>query len=815
MAIEKLPEFRNINWDYKDQHDTFVGRGLHLNMLNDQLSMVIDNVNNLVENPQSYTFENGLTETDGVVRIGSPLSGASTIHFDDWCYLNMPAPYQYIFTVSSATGSGGSHTRVTQEYSLWSIQCGDEPKDDTSTIYHRISAGTSATDVGLMRNTGSWLYSRFYLTTTSMLVQDNINTKGLIYESDYSAAGVLDDRWIPDYGAVKAYADSVGGGSYTFSSGLTESGGTVTLGGTLTQGASITTNPGNPFRIYELEVGYSSLVSSEAGEFKVNSVNGASLNLNLGSSLLYLKASTATFGYHTTSINYKMIEITNTTMTVTDAKELKGLVYAADYDTNGVLDDNWIPSYRAVKAYADSVGGGTPVSFGTAQYQIPYTNTTTNDFDYNADFVYAAGLLRVGPSDNNASLTSSTIYVIKGDSFGYSTYDSQNWGDVAGISNLIKFTKTGGTYSAPTAAPTDATIVRTTYQVWDGTNTRTAGSFYVNVDGAVATDNFNTEMEWFLKIGASASALRMRLSSTGLRLGGYGSGTITGTPTYNLAVDATGNIIETSISGGGTVTEVTSSTTNQLTVANGTTTPALTVVTGAVTNGGTALATGDQIYDFVIGLGYSTTVGTVTSVSGTGTVDGITLSGTVTSSGSLTLGGNISVSSATGVLPVSHGGTGLSTIGVNYILTGNGTSAMTAEANLTFSGSTLAVTGAITATGEITAYSSDERLKTNIKRITNPVGKVKRLYGVTYEWRQDVCNRVGFVPAHEVETGMIAQNLGSVIKDAVSFAPFDRDYHGNSISGEDYLTVKLDKSIPLIIEALKEVIGRLEKLENN
>lgn len=56
--------------------------------------------------------------------------------------------------------------------------------------------------------------------------------------------------------------------------------------------------------------------------------------------------------------------------------------------------------------------------------------------------------------------------------------------------------------------------------------------------------------------------------------------------------------------GSGTVTEVTSSTTNQLTVANGTTTPALSIVTAAVTNGGTGLATGDQIYDFVTGLGY-------------------------------------------------------------------------------------------------------------------------------------------------------------------------------------------------------------------
>ena len=55
---------------------------------------------------------------------------------------------------------------------------------------------------------------------------------------------------------------------------------------------------------------------------------------------------------------------------------------------------------------------------------------------------------------------------------------------------------------------------------------------------------------------------------------------------------------------GGTVTNVSSATTGQLTVSNGTTTPVLSIVTAAVTNGGSALATGDQIYDFVTGLGY-------------------------------------------------------------------------------------------------------------------------------------------------------------------------------------------------------------------
>lgn len=58
---------------------------------------------------------------------------------------------------------------------------------------------------------------------------------------------------------------------------------------------------------------------------------------------------------------------------------------------------------------------------------------------------------------------------------------------------------------------------------------------------------------------------------------------------------------------------------------------------------------------------YSTTTGTVTSVSGTGTVNGITLTGSVTASGSLTLGGTLSgvslTTQVTGTLPIANGGT--------------------------------------------------------------------------------------------------------------------------------------------------------------
>ena len=70
------------------------------------------------------------------------------------------------------------------------------------------------------------------------------------------------------------------------------------------------------------------------------------------------------------------------------------------------------------------------------------------------------------------------------------------------------------------------------------------------------------------------------------------------------------------VSAGGDLTAVTSATTSQLTVANGTgPIPALTVVTAAVANSGTALATGDQIYDFVT-TGINARIQNVTDPSG-------------------------------------------------------------------------------------------------------------------------------------------------------------------------------------------------------
>jgi hypothetical protein len=101
--------------------------------------------------------------------------------------------------------------------------------------------------------------------------------------------------------------------------------------------------------------------------------------------------------------------------------------------------------------------------------------------------------------------------------------------------------------------------------------------------------------------------------------------------------------------------------------------------------------------------GYSTTTGTVTSV-GVTAGSGLTGGGTVTSSGTVTLnvgaGTGIDVAADAISVDVSDFMTNGSN---NRVVTATGTDGMNAEANMTFDGSTLTVTGAITTTGNVTS----------------------------------------------------------------------------------------------------------------
>ena len=117
--------------------------------------------------------------------------------------------------------------------------------------------------------------------------------------------------------------------------------------------------------------------------------------------------------------------------------------------------------------------------------------------------------------------------------------------------------------------------------------------------------------------------------------------------------------------------------------------------------------------------------------------------------------------------------------------------------------------------GDITAMTSDKRLKENIIIIDNPLDKLQELSGFTYHWNKEKCKEAGFKPKDEEQIGVFAQDVQKVLPQAVKSAPFDRDNKGESKSGDNYLTVQYEKIVPLLIECIKdqqEQINELKKI---
>jgi hypothetical protein len=141
----------------------------------------------------------------------------------------------------------------------------------------------------------------------------------------------------------------------------------------------------------------------------------------------------------------------------------------------------------------------------------------------------------------------------------------------------------------------------------------------------------------------------------------------------------------------------------------------------------------------------------------------------------------------------------------------NNASYISGNAGITYNSANLTVTGNLTATGDIVAYYSDSRLKTNVTPITSALEKVNMINGVTYN-TNDIAEKLGLGDNRE-HVGVIAQEIQSVLPQVVRLAPFDSDSDGHSKSGENYLTVQYEKIIPLLIQAIKELHAEVEELK--
>jgi hypothetical protein len=111
-------------------------------------------------------------------------------------------------------------------------------------------------------------------------------------------------------------------------------------------------------------------------------------------------------------------------------------------------------------------------------------------------------------------------------------------------------------------------------------------------------------------------------------------------------------------------------------------------------------------------------------------------------------------------------------------------------------------TGEIRATNNICAYYSDERLKNFTGTIEDALDKLMSINGY-YFYENDTAKSLGY-DNDERQVGVSAQEIQSVMPEAVTAAPID----------DKYLTVYYDKLTVLLIEAVKKLKTEVDELKS-
>ena len=132
--------------------------------------------------------------------------------------------------------------------------------------------------------------------------------------------------------------------------------------------------------------------------------------------------------------------------------------------------------------------------------------------------------------------------------------------------------------------------------------------------------------------------------------------------------------------------------------------------------------------------------------------------------------------------------------------TGGFTTSSDAQVNSLGAGTTAPGGGAIRATGDVTAFYSDMRLKHYIGHIEDALQKIDRLNG--FFWHpNELAQSLGY--ANTKHVGVSAQDVKEILPEIIRPAPID----------ETYMTLDYAKLVPLLIEAMKEMHRKIEDLE--
>ena len=175
---------------------------------------------------------------------------------------------------------------------------------------------------------------------------------------------------------------------------------------------------------------------------------------------------------------------------------------------------------------------------------------------------------------------------------------------------------------------------------------------------------------------------------------------------------------------------------------------------------------------------------------------------------------------ASGHIDLKHDGTNgsISTTSGHFLFYNNNNSGSYIFHATSSNTSVLNISSNGTFTGSSTNNISDQRLKENIATITDPITKIKALKGRTFTWKSEARMREG------THYGFIAQEVESIIPDLIvdntGIRVFDKDDNllpSNVITppvGGGYAkSVTADGVTPVLVEALKEALAKIEVLE--
>ena len=217
--------------------------------------------------------------------------------------------------------------------------------------------------------------------------------------------------------------------------------------------------------------------------------------------------------------------------------------------------------------------------------------------------------------------------------------------------------------------------------------------------------------------------------------------------------------------------------------------------------------------------------------------------GTVRTSGNLTVGGDLLIqtnklvirgASPTIYLKDTDERSGMIHMNTNVMYFLNGSAAdsetwaqqngedwclqLNMSTNLATFGGILQVNKDIRSNGNITAYYSDERLKTITEYVSDVLPILSKINVFRYNCN-DLAASYGY-DKNKKEIGLSAQEIQKYYPEVVSIAPFDAKYDEEtkeliSKSGEKYLTLDYERLVPILLQGIKDLNNIVEKMQEN